>query len=707
MADLSSDPRRPPAPRIDQLDARAHRDRRRTPRRLPRGRRGEGGLGHAGHPAGPRPRRGHLPPSAGHRGRRRSPTSPSSCSACCSPRRIASRSPATDPTRRPTSRRRTASRSGLDTVATRVDHVVVAVRRPRRRRPRRCAQRFGFHELTLADPQPGIVRARRRRRHVRARRRRGVAGRARATSATRGAGCAARRDRGAQRRLRPGVPRRRRRAAAHRGRWSTPTVTSSSSRPTTRPPACSSGSSPAPVTESASAPPTCSRCSTRLGRRRVSRVALGSALRTTAGVLRDSRNATAARCALATIRPLCRHAMSPSRRRPHHRRPLARSHRLQRRRRPPSDQPRPTTIADAGTDSRARRLGAAARSTSSSSRRAVPRRSLRGQQGRRHHHLPVQLRLRRLGIDRRRARRRAEGLLRRAVPRRRAQAQLLRRQLPAASPPTTPSSRRAARSARWSTSPAPTTPASSRWPSRADRHRCADHQGRAQATTLERPRGHEIGVKGAITPSVKAMLRQAGLVEGTDYETVLLDGFDPKVHIEMPDIVGFPGYKSNEPLQLEAAGIPFKLFDPATTTSPAASACSTPTSTFLQPSTPPPRRTSCGPRCAASPTPSTIRARRAGSPSTLINANGNAMFLSPEGEIARWGVESKLGRADATRRRAARRCRSSTCSPTRSPPTPRSACSTVSSPDIDTMRRHRRCSTASTTTTARSSGRLT
>ena len=26
----------------------------------------------------------------------------------------------------------------------------------------------------------------------------------------------------------------------------------------------------------------------------------------------------------------------------------------------------------------------------------------------------------------------------------------------------------------------------------------------------------------------------------------------------------------------------------------------------------------------------------------MINANGNAMFLSPDGEIARWGVESKL-----------------------------------------------------------------
>ena len=47
-------------------------------------------------------------------------------------------------------------RSGLDTVATRVDHLVVAV-------PdvgaatRSMSGRFGFHELTLADPRPGIV----------------------------------------------------------------------------------------------------------------------------------------------------------------------------------------------------------------------------------------------------------------------------------------------------------------------------------------------------------------------------------------------------------------------------------------------------------------------------------------------------------------------------------------------------------------------
>ena len=69
-------------------------------------------------------------------------------------------------------------------------------------------------------------------------------------------------------------------------------------------------------------------------------------------------------------------------------------------------------------------------------------------------------------------------------------------------------------------------------------------------------------MKGKLPPSIAAMLAGAGLIEGTDYDTVAVEGFDPTVHIAIPSIVGFPGYKSNEPGQLERAGIDFDLFDP-------------------------------------------------------------------------------------------------------------------------------------------------
>ena len=161
------------------------------------------------------------------------------------------------------------------------------------------------------------------------------------------------------------------------------------------------------------------------------------------------------------------------------------------------------------------------------------------------------------------------------------------------------------------------------------------------STDLTDLKGKTIGVKGAITPSVAAMLAKAGLVEGKDYQTVLLDGFDPKVHITIPEIIGFPGFKSNEPLQLKAANIPFKLYDPADYGIPGSFGVLYTNSTFL----------------ADFPTAAEdfMRATMKGLADSLadpkaaadiavgmINANGNALFLSPEGEVARWAVESKL-----------------------------------------------------------------
>jgi ABC-type nitrate/sulfonate/bicarbonate transport system substrate-binding protein len=162
-----------------------------------------------------------------------------------------------------------------------------------------------------------------------------------------------------------------------------------------------------------------------------------------------------------------------------------------------------------------------------------------------------------------------------------------------------------------------------------------------QTNELADLKGKMIGVKGAITPSVAAMLKQAGLTEGDDYKTVLLDGFDPKVHIAIPDIAGFPGYKSSEPPQLEAAGIPFKLYDPAAYSIPGSFGVLYTNSTFLDDF---PTAAEDFMRAAmkgladalADPTGAAQIAV------DMINANGNAQHLSPDGEIARWGVESKL-----------------------------------------------------------------
>lgn len=162
-----------------------------------------------------------------------------------------------------------------------------------------------------------------------------------------------------------------------------------------------------------------------------------------------------------------------------------------------------------------------------------------------------------------------------------------------------------------------------------------------EAATLEDVRGATIGVKGKIPVSVAAMLAGAGLVEGTDYETVLLDGFDPIAHYNLDGIIGFPGYKSNEPGQLERAGLPFELFDPTEydvpgsfgvlfTTREWATAHPTAMQDFL-------RATMRGLADAlADPDAATQTAI------DLVEANGNPSFLSLEGESFRWATDAGL-----------------------------------------------------------------
>ena len=162
-----------------------------------------------------------------------------------------------------------------------------------------------------------------------------------------------------------------------------------------------------------------------------------------------------------------------------------------------------------------------------------------------------------------------------------------------------------------------------------------------EATTLAELKGSTIGVKGALTRGVAAMLQKAGLVEGRDFTTVLLDGFDPKVHAEIPAIVGFPGYKSNEPLQLDAAGIPFTLFDPSDSGIPGSFGILYTNADFLREH---PTAAQDFVRASMRGLADAVADPQAASDTALalINANGNAMFLSPEGERARWAVESRL-----------------------------------------------------------------
>lgn len=160
-------------------------------------------------------------------------------------------------------------------------------------------------------------------------------------------------------------------------------------------------------------------------------------------------------------------------------------------------------------------------------------------------------------------------------------------------------------------------------------------------TTLEDLRGTTIGVKGKITPAVAAMLAQAGLVEDEDYDTLLLDGFNPLAHIEVPIIAGFPGWKSNEPGQLERAGVPFDLYDPADLGIPGSFGVIF-TNTVFRAEHPTAyidflRATMRGLADAvADPTAAAELAVG------FINSGGNPNFLSPEGEVFRWTTEADM-----------------------------------------------------------------
>ena len=153
--------------------------------------------------------------------------------------------------------------------------------------------------------------------------------------------------------------------------------------------------------------------------------------------------------------------------------------------------------------------------------------------------------------------------------------------------------------------------------------------------------GSTIGVKGKLPPSIEAMMLGAGLTEGVDFETVLLDGFDPTQHIAIPTIVGFPGFKSNEPGGLNRAGIGFQTFDPLDFNIPGSFGAIYTNQTFVVDH----------PTAAEDFMRATMRglADSLADPVTTaniaverVNANGNPNFLSPQGEVFRWETDANL-----------------------------------------------------------------
>jgi ABC-type nitrate/sulfonate/bicarbonate transport system substrate-binding protein len=153
-------------------------------------------------------------------------------------------------------------------------------------------------------------------------------------------------------------------------------------------------------------------------------------------------------------------------------------------------------------------------------------------------------------------------------------------------------------------------------------------------------KGKTIGVLGTITPSVKAMLFKAGLVEGKDYQTVLLDGFDPVAHFQQP-IAGRPGYKSNEPGILERAGVPFTLFDPAAQGIPGSFGIIYTSQDFVAAH---PSAVQDFVRASMKGLADAI-ADPAGAVAAsvkLIDTAGNQNHLTTEGETFRWQTESKM-----------------------------------------------------------------
>ena len=135
------------------------------------------------------------------------------------------------------------------------------------------------------------------------------------------------------------------------------------------------------------------------------------------------------------------------------------------------------------------------------------------------------------------------------------------------------------------------------------------------------------------------MLQQeAGLREGDDFDTALLDGFDPFAHWAIDDIAAMPGWRSNEPGTLARGGEEFDLYDPAEFGVPGSFGLIYTNGAFL----------ADHPTAVEDFMRATLRGladaiadpeAAAADAFALAEANGNPSFLSVEGETFRWTTD--------------------------------------------------------------------
>ena len=161
-----------------------------------------------------------------------------------------------------------------------------------------------------------------------------------------------------------------------------------------------------------------------------------------------------------------------------------------------------------------------------------------------------------------------------------------------------------------------------------------------RAAALADLAGQTIGVKGALPPAIAVMLQQeAGLTEGDDFRTALLDGFDPFAHWAIDDIAALPGWRSNEPGTLERGGEEFDLYDPGEFGVPGSFGLIYTSGQFLAEH---PTATEDFMRATMRGLADAIAdpAAAAASAFALVEASGNTSFLSVEGETFRWTTDA-------------------------------------------------------------------